>query len=182
MVHSNRIKWNKPVEFNFLLKRILEEYLLQGGKKSPGGFFIIVNGPWFVDNHLITGTVPGVDVWRWNWDCSLFPSGTYIPKWQSLLLPQRPDEDGGAELGAGGWGLARWVQGALLRPRGSPHRSRVRRRKPYPAAGTSKEAKMQKLQVVLGECFSRLEGSHCEGKWCGKFKQQLQIWLCENTR
>ena len=81
-----------------------------------------------MDNHLITGTVPGVDVWRWNWDSSLFPSGTHIPKWQSLLLPQRPDEDGGAELGAGGWGLARWVQGALLRPRGSPHRSRVRLR------------------------------------------------------
>ena len=64
---------------------------------------------------------------------------------------------------------------SLLWPRGSPHRPRVRRRKPYPAAGTSKEAKMQKLQVVLGECFSRLEGSHCEGEWCGKFKQQLQI-------
>lgn len=40
---------------------------------------------------------------------------------------------------------------------GSPHRPRVRRRKPYPAAGTSKEAKMQKLQVVLGGMFSDLK-------------------------
>lgn len=43
MVHSNRIKLNIPVEFNFLLKRILEKYCSNRGKSSPGGFFVIAN-------------------------------------------------------------------------------------------------------------------------------------------
>ena len=42
MVHSNRIKLNKPVEFNFLLKRVLEEYYSTGGKSRQMVFSLLL--------------------------------------------------------------------------------------------------------------------------------------------
>lgn len=42
MVHSNRIKLNIPVEFNFLLKRILEKYC-SNREIVARWLFVIVN-------------------------------------------------------------------------------------------------------------------------------------------
>lgn len=127
-------------------------------------FFITINLSWFVKNHVIIidyhWIVPGVDVWWWDRDHSLLPSRPYIQKWQPIFLPQRSHEDSRAELGAGCWGLAWWVQGAVLWPWRSPHRAGLGRGQPHPTNGTSKEAEMQKFQMVLGERLSRLEGSH----------------------